>query len=121
MGFMGSIFKALGFEGEQKVKIKKNKQPKATFKLKDGKVDRVEQIDGIPVYYPETLEQVRDFIDFVKKRKAIIISVESCEKEIEKRILDYLKGFVFGANAKFIVLNEDKLYLILPEGMEVEE
>ena len=34
MGFMGSIFKALGFEGEQKVKIKKINNQKQPSNLK---------------------------------------------------------------------------------------
>ena len=37
------------------------------------------------------------------------------------KIVDYFQGLAYGLNAKFIVLEEDKLYLILPEGMEVEE
>lgn len=121
MGFMGGIFKALGFESETKVKVKKNSKPKASYRLKDGRVERLEQIDGVPVYYPENIEQVKEFCEFVKDKKAIIVSLESCEKEIGKRIIDFVKGFVFGLNAKFVVLSDEKLYLILPEGMEVEE
>lgn len=120
MGFMGSVFKALGFESETKVKTKKPKT-KATYKLKETKTNRLEQIDGVPVYYPETFEQTREFVEFVKGRRAIIISTDACEKETGNRILDFLRGFCYGANAKFIVLSEEKLYLILPEGMEVEE
>ncbi len=121
MGFMGGIFKALGFESETKMKIKKNRQPKASFKLKNGRSERLEQIDGIPVYYPESIEQVKEFCAFVKSKKAIIVSIEACEKENAEKILEFLKGFSFGSNSKLILLNEEKLYLILPEGMEVEE
>ena len=79
MGFMGYVFKALGFESEeQKAKPKKAKTK-------------------------------------------VILSVESCDKAEAVRILDYFRGVVFGMNAKFIVLDEDRLYLMLPEGLEVEE
>lgn len=122
MGLMGGIFKALGFESETKPKNKAKKvKTKATYKLKDRDSERVDEIDGVPVYYPENLEQLKDFTEFVKQKKAIIISIEGCESEVGKRILDYLRGFAYGSNSKFIVLNEDRLYLILPEGMEVEE
>lgn len=121
MGFMGGIFKALGFESDGKTKQKKKTKTKASYSLKEGKRNRVDQIDGVPVYYPENFEQVKDFAGFVKEGKAIIISKESVSKEEGERILDFLKGFVYGANAKFIVLDEEKLYLILPEGMEIEE
>lgn len=121
MGFMGGIFKALGFESESKSKSNKKKKTKASFSFKKSKGNRIEQIDGVPVYYPENLGQVKDFVQFVKDEKAIIISNESISKEDEVRMIDYLQGFVCGANGRFIVLEEEKLYLILPEGMEVEE
>lgn len=121
MGFMGGIFKALGFESESKSKVSKKKKAKASFSLKNGKHNRVDQIDGVPVYYPENFEQTKDFVDFVKDGKAVIISRENLSKEEGERVLDFLNGFVYGVNAKFIDLNENKLFLILPEGMEVEE
>ena len=122
MGFMGGIFKALGFEAESKSKSSKNKQhTKATFSLKNTKLKRVDQIDGVPVYYPENLENTKDFLDFIKEGKAIIISKENMSKEEGTRMLNFIKGFVYGANGRLIELSEDKLFLILPEGMEVEE
>lgn len=121
MGFMGGLFKALGFESEGKTKTNKNKQTKASFSLKDKKGRRVDQIDGVPVYYPENLEQVKDFLSFVREGKAVIISKETVSKEEGQRLLDYIQGFVYGLNGRLIVLTEEKLYLILPEGMEVEE
>lgn len=122
MSFMGYVFKALGFESnEQKVKTTKAK-PKGTFKFKDGKrTSRVDHIDGIPVYYPTSFSQAKDYGQFLKDKKAVIISIESCEKSESARILDYYHGVCFGMNAKFITLDEDRLYLLLPEGLEVEE
>ena len=82
MGFMDYIFKALGFETSEK-KIKKNsKKTKASYKLKNGKAqDRVEEIDGIPVYYPDGFAQAKDYADFLKEKKAVIISTDLCDKE----------------------------------------
>ncbi len=120
MSFMGSIFKALGFESEEKVKTKVSKT-KATYKLNKNQTLRADQIDGVPVYYPENYQQVKEFVEFVKQKKAIIISLESCEKDVGGKILLFLEGFCYGSKAKFVALTEGKLYLILPEGMEVEE
>lgn len=120
MGFMGKIFSALGFESETKSK-KKTQSSKASYKLKAGQGGRVNEIDGVPVYYPENFDQAKDFVDFALQHKAVIISVESCDKEVGVRILDFLQGFCKGSNSRFIILNEQKLYLILPEGMEIED
>ena len=63
MGFMGYIFKILGFESdEQPTKIKKKKSAKASYKFKNGKsLNRAEHIDGIPVYYPENFVASKDY------------------------------------------------------------
>lgn len=119
MGFMGGLFKVLGFESESKPKAKKQTKTKASYNLNNVKNSKPSQIDGVPVYYPEKSEQCKEFLAFMKEGKAIIISLEYCEKDVELA-LEYIKGFVFGANAKLVTLNE-KLFLILPEGMEIEE
>lgn len=120
MGFMGGLFKVLGFESESKPKAKKQTKTKASYNLNDNKKAKPSQIDGVPVYYPEKNEQCKEFLSFVKEGKAIIISLEYCSGDNEKLALEFIKGFVTGASSKFISLN-DKLYLILPEGMEIEE
>ncbi len=120
MGLIGGIFKALGFESDKKVKNNKHKT-KASYILKNKKSKRTEQIDGVPVYYPENLEQLKQFLDFVKQKKAIIISLESCDKNLNESLINFMQGVSFALELKFIALNEDKLYLILPEGMEIEE
>ena len=120
MGFMGGLFKALGFESEKKTKSNK-KQAKASYNFKKGDKNRIDQIDGVPVYYPENFGQLKDFVEFVKEGKAIIISKEATTKEDGQRILDFLQGYVDGAKGRLIVLEEEKLYLVLPEGMEIEE
>lgn len=119
MGFFGGVFKILGFESDGKSKKGKN-IAKATYKLNDKRSKRIEQIDGVSVYYPENLEQVSEFLDFVKDGKPIIISFQDCDKEKEKRIVDFMNGFAMGANAKIVDIG-DKMTLILPEGIEIEE
>lgn len=119
MGFMGGIFKALGFEGEGRTQVKK--KSKASYSLKSSKAKRVEEIDGVPVYYPEKVNQVKDFLEYVKEGRAVILSRENLSKDAGTRMMDFVGGFVYGINGRMITLTEDKLFLILPEGMEVEE
>ena len=121
MGFRGGIFKALGYEGDKKTKNKSVK-PKATYNLNEEEQTRPDEIDGVPVYYPENTEQAKEFSGFVKKDKAIIISLDSCSREFGKEVLAFLKGFCHGADAKMVSLRDDEgLYLILPKGVEIEE
>ena len=122
MGFMGYVFKALGFESDETKKQKHKAKKNASYEFNNGKnTGRVEHIDGIPVYYPATFEQSKEYAGFLKSQKAVIISIENCTQGDGQRILDYFRGVTFGLNAKFIVLDEERLFLMLPEGLEVEE
>ena len=121
MGFMGGFFKVLGFESENKPKVNKKTKTKtkASYDLNDNKNPKPSQIDGISVYYPEKSSQCKEFLHFIKDEKAIIISLEYCGADFNLA-LEFIKGYVLGANAKIVTLSEN-LYLILPEGMEIEE
>lgn len=122
MGVMGKIFKALGFESEEKSKRTEKNKTKASFKIKHGKVkSRAEEIDGVPVYYPESYLQVRDFAEILKNGNPCIISVEYCERDLADRILTYFEGVCFALSASRHEIEEGKLYLYLPEDMEIEE
>ena len=116
MGFFGGIFRALGFESDSKSKKMKNK-PKASYKLKEEN-NRPNQINGVPVYYPENIEQAKEFLLFIKQRKVIILSFDYVDID---KFEDYLDGFICGTNAKKIILDDEKLYLIVPEGIKIEE
>ena len=120
MGFMGGVFKVLGFEGDANSKKKKNNS-KASYKLKDDKNSRPNQIDGVPVYYPEKMEQTIEFLEFLRDGKTIIVSLSDCDEGDATRSYDYMSGFANGVKAKIIALNDKKLYLCLPEGMEIEK
>ena len=117
MGFFGGIFRALGFESDGKSKKVKNKT-KATYKLREEN-SRPNQINGVPVYYPENIEQAKEFLLFIKQRKVIILSVEYINDT--EKLDNYIDGFICGTNAKKIVLDDENLYLIVPEGIKIEE
>ena len=65
--------------------------------------------------------QVRDFAEILKNGNPCIISVEYCERELADRILTYFEGVCFALSASRHEIEEGKLYLYLPEGMEIEE
>ena len=116
-----SLVSVLGFESDEKNKPEKSRT-KASFKIKHGKIkSRAEEIDGVPVYYPESYLQVRDFAEILKKGNPCIISIEYCEKPLAERILTYFEGVCFALSATRHEIEENKLYLYLPEGMEVEK
>ena len=123
MGLMNYVYKFLGFETSENITKKAGKRKtKASYKLRNGKaVDRIEAIDGVPVYYPENVEQTKGFLEFVKSDKAIIICTDLCNGETEQKILNLLQGFSLGTGAKNVVLDKNRLYLVLPEEMEIEE
>ena len=62
-----------------------------------------------------------EFAEIVKKCNPFIISIKYCEKPLAERILTYFEGVCFALSATRHEIEENKLYLYLPEGMEVEK
>ena len=125
MGVFGKLFEVLGFERtEKKVRRKSKKQQKVkasyNFKKKQ-KVEKIDNIDGIRVIYPEIFDDAKQYRDLVKQDQPFIISVEYSQKEELDKILSYFCGAIEMMGGELKLLEKDKYYVVLPEGMEIEE
>ena len=125
MSIMGKIFSVLGFEGndeEKKPKSRKEKKVKAKFNLKKkDKFQRKDNIDGIKVLYPEDFSDAEKILEYLKADETIIFSIELCEKVDVYKIVAYLSGASKMIGGKIALLEKDKYYIFLPEGVEIEQ
>ena len=125
MSVVGKIFEFLGFEGEDneaKRKPKKEKKVKATYNLKKKtKEEKKDSIDGIKIVYPEILEDANDYLSFIKSDQAFIVSIEECQSEELDKILAFLNGATKMVGARIDVLEKNKYYIVLPEGVDIEK
>jgi len=125
MGFINKIFNVLGFESntkDEKQKQKKGKKVKASYNFKRKQnVERVDNIDGVKVVYPEVFADTKKYIDYIKDEEPLIICIDFIQDGEFDKIIFYLTGAVQMAGGKCVVLEKDKYYILLPEGMEIEE
>jgi len=125
MGFINKIFNVLGFESntkDEKQKQKKGKKVKASYNFKRKQnVERVDNIDGVKVVYPEVFADTKKCIDYIKDEEPLIICIDFIQDGEFDKIIFYLTGAIQMLGGKCVVLEKDKYYILLPEGMEIEE
>lgn len=125
MGFFGKLLGAMGFESNEQVrpakKKEKNISTKASYNLKKKEVvEKIDNIDGIKVYYPEKAEEARKFYEIFKAGDPIIINFDYADSmEIEK-IKAYFAGVCDASSVQFVSINGEQMYILLPEGVEIE-
>ena len=126
MGFFGKIFEAMGFQSNQVStknvnKKEKNISTKASFKLKKRqKVEKVDNIDGIKVFYPEQLEMSKEIYEEFKKGEPVVIGFEYTEAIEVDKIKAYFSGICDASESTFVSINGEKMYILLPKGVELE-
>lgn len=125
MGFFGKIMEAMGFQsnGEQvkPKKKEKNISTKASYNLKKKEVvEKIDNIDGIKVYYPEEYEQCKKLYEIFKAGDPIIINLSYTDEMESERIKAYFDGICDATGVQFVSINGEKMYILLPEGVEIE-
>ncbi len=122
MSFFGGILSALGFESEEDQKTKKKvkkPEPKAKFNLKKDKIERPDKIDGVKVVYIETKIDYDKPLAILKKGEPVLVNFEYADDK--SRAMGFFEGAMkMSSDASLSVIEEGKLYILLPEGVEIE-
>ena len=66
------------------------------YPFTDGKTDNLK----IVIIKPRSFEDCPKLVDSLKKRKPVVINLESVETEIAHKIFDFLSGAVYALNGK---------------------
>lgn len=124
MSIFGKVLGVLGFQSNEEPKPKKKpkeEKTKAAYDLKKQKSQEpAREIDGIRVFYPEEIAEVKDIIKIFKNGDAVIVNFDYCEEVERDKIKAYFYGVCEIANSKFLSINGEKMYILLPEGVEIE-
>ena len=125
MGFFSKMLGAIGFQSEEtpkpvKKKEKNNVSTKASYNLKKKEVvEKIDNIDGIKVYYPEEYSEVKKLYEIYKVGDPIIINFDYANEDADK-IKAYFTGVSDATGVQFISINGEHMYILLPEGVEIE-
>lgn len=124
MGFFGKVFEVLGFQSDDSAKPKKKEKmvsTKASYNLKKKEtVERLDNIDGIKVYYPEDISEVKKLYEIFKLGDPIILSFDYTNDSETDKIKAYFFGVSDASGVQFLSISGEKMYILLPEGVEIE-
>lgn len=67
---------------------------------------------------PKTFDDVQTVADNIKERRPVIINVQSLDKEVAKRILDFAGGVVYALDGNLQKIG-DGIFLLTPSNFEV--
>lgn len=92
--------------------------PEADFRLignKKGKVVNINTTTQIKVVViqPETFEEAKDIADTLKSKNPVVINLEDVEKDVARRIIDFLSGAVYALDGNIQKVSNG-IFLVAP-------
>ena len=72
----------------------------------------------VVVMQPESFEEARDITNHLKDRKPIVVNMESLEKEVARRIVDFLSGSVYALDGDMQKISNG-IFLIAPSNVDI--
>ena len=90
-------------------------QPENDFHVKKGKVVNINTTTQLKVVVvsPDSFEEARDIADHLKQKKPVVINLESVEKDVARRIVDFLSGAVYASDGNIQKISGG-IFLIAP-------
>jgi len=108
----------VGLDGEPEAEqefLETAAQEEAEYTVKKGKVVNIHTTTQLKVVVvtPETFDEARDIADHLKQKKPVVINLEGVEKEIARRIVDFLSGAVYALDGNIQKISSG-IFLIAP-------
>ena len=70
------------------------------------------------VVQPDTFEEAREIADHLKAKKPVVVNLEGVEREIARRIVDFLSGAVFALDGSIQKVSNG-IFLIAPHNVGI--
>ncbi|MBQ8844986.1 MAG: cell division protein SepF [Clostridia bacterium] len=122
MKVMDFFYKILGFETEDMQFTNKKTVNNKLGEYNIKKInDMPDKIDGVPVYYPETLREAKELLKILQQGKPFFINLMFSKPAEKGKIIDFFEGATSVLKATIKPMKDNKLYAILPEGVNIEE
>ena len=100
-------------EGEENKKIFGKRSPKE-------KIVNMPQTQAIRmvISQPTTFEQSEEICSFLKERKSVIVNLEYVNKDVARRIVDFISGGVYALDG-YIQKISNAIFLVAPSNYEI--
>ena len=105
-------------EAEHITKPKEVKEPLPTPKR--GKIVNIHTTTQLKVVVvqPDTFEDSKDIADHLKAKKPIVVNLENIDRDVAKRIIDFLSGAVYSLDGNIQKISNG-IFLIVPYNMGI--
>jgi len=109
------------FEGfDTKLKPKEEYRAPAPEPRKSNKVVNINTTTSLQVVLvkPERFENAVEIADHLKSRRTVVLNLESCSKDIARRLIDFLSGIAYAIEGK-IKKVANSTYIITPYSVDL--
>ena len=127
MGIVNKVLNLMGFESKDEYEddlIENSEFSNSSILeddeefLDDGKRNKVVKIHTtaqlkLVVMQPETFEDARDIANHLKSKKPVVMNLESVDRDVARRIVDFLSGAVFALDGNIQKVSNG-IFLIAP-------
>ena len=130
--FMNKMLNIVGFETEDEYEdeyeyendTRDEYEAPAIDRLNERRSSRVVKLHNSPsqmkvvVIQPGSFEEARDITNHLKNRKPIIVNLESVDKAVARRIIDFLSGAVYSLDGEIQKVSNG-IFLIAPSNVDI--
>ena len=112
---MTNFFTGSDDEAENEEYFENEKKDESDFAVKKGKVVNINTTTQLKVVVvtPESFDEARDIAEHLKQKKPVVINLEGVEKDIARRIVDFLSGAVYSLDGNIQKISTG-IFLIAP-------
>lgn len=112
---MTNFFTGTDDELENEEYFESEKREESDFSVKKGKVVNINTTTQLKVVVvtPESFDEAKDIAEHLKQKKPVVINLEGVEKDIARRIVDFLSGAVYSLDGNIQKISTG-IFLIAP-------
>ena len=96
-------------------------EERGIFGNKKGKITSMPQIQAVKmvITQPTSFDQSEEICNYLKEKKSIIVNLEYVNKDVARRIIDFLSGAVHALNGHIQTVS-NSIFLIAPVNYDIE-
>ena len=96
-------------------------EERGLFGVKKNKIVNMPQVQSVKmvITQPTSFEQSEEICNYLKERKSIIVNLEYVNKDVARRIIDFLSGAVHALNGHIQKVS-NSIFLIAPVNYDIE-
>ena len=116
-GIFNKMMNLVGLESEEEEQafFGNDAKEEPETPLKKGKVVNINTTTQLKVVVvtPESFDEAKDIAEHLKQKKPVVINLEGVEKEIARRIVDFLSGAVYSLDGNIQKISTG-IFLVAP-------